>query len=62
MNHCDLTITECSEYNYGKGCTKLCSDRNCLGGSSCDHVTGKCDQGCDRGYQSEDCMTSMCWI
>ncbi|XP_041374113.1 multiple epidermal growth factor-like domains protein 10 [Gigantopelta aegis] len=32
--------------------------RKCFGTSSCDHVTGKCDDGCDRGYQSEDCTAS----
>ena len=60
MNHCDLTITECSESRYGQGCSKLCNKRKCIGERSCDHVTGKCLQGCDRGYQSEDCTNSRC--
>ena len=49
-----INVTECPS-SYGKDCKGLCSKRHCYGNSECDHVTGKCVNGCDRGYESLDC-------
>ncbi|XP_041349416.1 multiple epidermal growth factor-like domains protein 10 [Gigantopelta aegis] len=59
--NCGL-MQECPDGQYGKACGKSCADRKCLdSSSSCDHVTGECDSGCQRGYQSVDC-TELCSV
>ncbi|XP_046552075.1 multiple epidermal growth factor-like domains protein 10 [Haliotis rubra] len=46
---------ECSSGKYGVNCISICSERNCAGNSSCDHVTGSCDSGCKAGWMGADC-------
>ena len=43
----------CANGKYGQNCTGRCSS-NCLDGA-CDHVDGRCAQGCNPGYQGTTC-------
>ncbi|GFN78794.1 Zinc finger protein [Plakobranchus ocellatus] len=54
----DGSCSECSDGRYGSGCSQTCSV-NCAGqGNPCDHVDGRCTQGCDPGYQGSKCEQS----
>ncbi|XP_041379657.1 multiple epidermal growth factor-like domains protein 10 [Gigantopelta aegis] len=52
-----MTVQKCPNGRYGKGCKTSCANRHCLGNSPCDHLTGECVVGCDRGYETPDCST-----
>ncbi|ESO97136.1 hypothetical protein LOTGIDRAFT_176533, partial [Lottia gigantea] len=46
---------ECPEASYGKECSKMCTDRNCLQSQTCDSMNGTCVDGCKPGFISIDC-------
>lgn len=41
--------TECNYGSYGVNCSKQCTG-HCRDGTSCNHVTGQCNKGCDKGW------------
>ncbi|XP_067679095.1 scavenger receptor class F member 2-like isoform X1 [Haliotis asinina] len=42
---------------YGEGCSKTCNNRHCKTPSNtCDHVTGRCPDGCISGFNGDDCL------
>lgn len=45
-------IIACPEGTYGKDCSMVCKGY-CKNG--CNHVNGKCDNGCDPGWHTFDC-------
>ena len=47
----------CAKGRYGKNCTGRCS-ANCVDGA-CDHVDGRCVQGCNPGYQGTTCSNGI---
>lgn len=47
----------CTTGFYGEKCSSICG--YCLNNSVCDHVTGVCEQGCEPGYQGENCTEGM---
>ena len=52
-----LFSPECDSGHYGERCSKPCNE-HCAGeinNSSCHHVDGSCDLGCDPGYQVDWC-------
>ncbi|XP_048256572.1 multiple epidermal growth factor-like domains protein 10 isoform X1 [Haliotis rufescens] len=52
-NSCNIT---CLTGEYGRRCSKRCTDRMCKDNtSSCNHATGECLGGCLAGYQTPDC-------
>ena len=55
FNFCDvplLIFVECSSPTYGAGCAERCY--NCED-NACDHVNGRCENGCKRGYRGAFC-------
>ncbi|XP_041374114.1 receptor-type tyrosine-protein phosphatase mu-like [Gigantopelta aegis] len=49
---------ECDSDHYGPLCAKSCFKRHCdesRGKSSCNKVTGRCDNGCTAGWKKPDC-------
>ncbi|XP_048256571.1 receptor-type tyrosine-protein phosphatase alpha-like [Haliotis rufescens] len=56
-NSCNTT---CPMGEYGRSCSKRCTDRMCKDNTSgCNHATGECSDGCLAGYQTPDC-TQKC--
>ncbi|XP_048256541.1 receptor-type tyrosine-protein phosphatase alpha-like isoform X11 [Haliotis rufescens] len=56
----DKCDTVCVFGGYGRNCNGRCPDRHCKGdNSSCAHVTGKCVEGCEAGWNGTDC-TQKC--
>lgn len=47
-------ITECKEGWYGDNCNKQCVG-HCKDGTTCNHMTGQCDRGCDAGWTGAMC-------
>lgn len=39
----------------GENHTEVCG--HCLQNSTCDHVDGTCENGCEAGYQGRDCKS-----
>lgn len=58
-----LKIVECDSGTYGENCSYQCGE--CINDMICDHVNGKCSDGCKTGWQTTDtcheCMY-MNWI
>ena len=52
-----LMITECSDGNYGLGCSQTC--HHCTSPDICDKPTGRCPNGCSAGYQGDNCDQGM---
>lgn len=46
--------TECDEMWYGVNCSQQCSG-HCKNNSTCHHVTGQCDGGCNAGWTGTTC-------
>ena len=47
----------CPKGSYGPQCQLNCSDRNCLyKDSTCIPSTGRCDGGCQAGWNGIDCI------
>lgn len=46
-------IIACPEGTYGKDCSSKCEGFYCKNG--CNHVNGKCDNGCVPGWHTVDC-------
>lgn len=42
-------LSECIEGMYGSECLQQCP-RHCRDNVTCNHVTGQCDGGCDKGW------------
>lgn len=49
-------VTECGEGWYGTNCSQQCLG-HCRDGTTCNHVTGQCDRGCDAGLTGTFCNT-----
>lgn len=47
-------IIECGKGWYGDNCRQQCKGY-CKDGTSCNHVTGQCDEGCDAGWTGKLC-------
>lgn len=47
-------ITECKKGWYGDNCTQQCT-AHCKDNTTCNHVTGLCDEGCDKGWKGYMC-------
>lgn len=47
-------MLECKEGWYGNNCTEQCTE-HCKDGTTCNHVTGLCDEGCDAGWKGYMC-------
>lgn len=47
-----MAISACSLGTFGKDCGQVCKG-HCKDG--CNHVTGKCDKGCEDGWYTENC-------
>lgn len=45
---------ECKEDWYGINCSQQCVG-NCRNGTTCNHVTGRCDVGCSEGWTGSMC-------
>ena len=48
-----MFTTECDGHTYGFGRNQSCG--NCSGGVQCDHVTGRCQNGCVAGMYGDRC-------
>lgn len=46
---------ECINGWYGVNCSQQCSG-HCKNGTTCSHVTGQCDKGCDNGWAGSLCI------
>lgn len=46
--------TECSIGWHGVNCSQQCQG-HCINGTTCNHVTGLCDKGCDTGWTGVQC-------
>lgn len=44
-----IFVIECKEGFYGANCSKQCYG-NCRDNAACDHVTGQCKGGCEKGW------------
>lgn len=44
---------ECIAGYYGEECGSICG--YCLDNTTCHHVTGSCNEGCQSGYQEPNC-------
>ncbi|XP_061185853.1 protein draper-like [Saccostrea echinata] len=51
---CEVIVHACPKGTYGRNCYQNCSG-NCLNETSCNRVTGFCDEGCLVGYRNEKC-------
>lgn len=47
-------VTGCKEGWYGVNCSLRCSG-HCRDNTTCNHVTGRCDRGCDSGWKGDLC-------
>lgn len=57
-------IKECEEGRYGVNCSQRCLG-HCKEDASCNHVTGRCDGGCDTGWTGNLCergCTRACYF
>ncbi|XP_041357580.1 multiple epidermal growth factor-like domains protein 10 [Gigantopelta aegis] len=45
----------CGSPRYGSSCLYRCSARHCNGNSSCNHISGACDNGCQHGWEGIAC-------
>lgn len=57
-------ITECGEGWYGFNCSQPCKG-HCRELSTCNHVTGECNKGCDIGWTGAFCnkgCTRICYF
>lgn len=45
---------ECGKGLYGENCSQTCSE-HCKEGSTCNHVTGQCEVGCNAGWKGAMC-------
>ena len=52
----DLPFTECDKHKFGSGCNQTCS-ANCLN-QTCNHINGRCRNGCLPGYEGRRCNSS----
>ena len=48
------SIIDCLPEYYGYRCEKACSG-HCLNNTICDHIDGKCSDGCQPGYTGKLC-------
>lgn len=48
-----LFSLDCPFGFFGDGCSSQCG--HCLHQTTCHHVTGVCEQGCEPGYQAPSC-------
>lgn len=46
--------SDCKEGWYGVNCSQRCSG-HCRDSTVCNHLTGKCDGGCDAGWTDNLC-------
>lgn len=53
-----LLFVECDNGTFGHDCTRNCG--KCVLNEQCDHVTGVCPNGCNRGYQGIHCTEGIC--
>lgn len=49
-----LFLIECNPGWFDINCSRQCSG-HCKDGSTCNHVTGQCDTGCDAGWTGSLC-------
>lgn len=47
-------LKECLVGRYGVDCKQHCSG-HCRDNTSCNHVTGQCDEGCAAGWRGDEC-------
>lgn len=47
-------LTECQKWWFGDKCGQKCKG-HCRDNSTCNHVTGQCDEGCDPGWTGTRC-------
>lgn len=47
-------LSECIEGMYGSECLQQCPG-HCRDSVTCNHVTGQCDGGCDKGWTGDLC-------
>ena len=47
--------TGCTENTYGFECSQKCG--KCRNRSQCNHVTGTCPKGCDKGKYGDECVS-----
>ena len=50
-------ILECDGNTHGLECNKSCG--YCFNREQCDHVTGSCLNGCDKGFYGDKCDKGM---
>lgn len=53
LNVCFIQI-ECVIGWYGENCNRRCAG-HCKDGTTCNHVTGQCNEGCDTGWTGYMC-------
>lgn len=53
--------SECIKGWYGIKCLQQCSGY-CKDNITCDHVTGQCEEGCDKGWTGSLCDKGTCNI
>lgn len=49
--------TGCTENTYGFECSQKCG--KCRNRSQCNHVTGTCPKGCDKGIYGDKCVSGL---
>lgn len=55
MLYCMLSKRpECTDGWYGVSCSRQCSG-HCRDSTTCNHVTGQCEKGCDKGWTGSLC-------
>lgn len=47
-------MIECGEGWFGVNCSEQCTG-HCRNRTSCNHVTGQCDEGCGTGWKGSMC-------
>ncbi|XP_062600475.1 uncharacterized protein LOC134262101, partial [Saccostrea cucullata] len=50
----DFCNQTCMVGYYGMECKAKCTG-HCLGGASCNHISGKCEHGCEEGWMTPTC-------